>query len=127
MKNNAVLHLVIGEDIPSNMPNEFDKVKLYVRDKSGNLNSYAEISLPYLINYAEFLDIKDDPRYFFMEEYDFETKCCKYICEIKPLGMMKGIYRVLNGERLKIGNIEPLYEFEENMGDRKLLKKGGKF
>ena len=91
-----ILHLVVGEDIPTNAPDEFHTVKLYVRDKDDNLNLYADISLPYLINHSEFLDIKDDPRYFFKEGYDPETKCCKYICEIKPLGTMKGVYRILN-------------------------------
>ena len=55
-----ILHLVVGEDIPTNVPNEFHKVKLYVRDMYDNLNLYADISLPYSINHSEFLDIKDD-------------------------------------------------------------------
>ena len=63
-----ILHLIVGEDIPTNVPNEFHIVKLYIRDKEGNLNLYADISLPYSINHSEFLDIKDDPRYFFKEE-----------------------------------------------------------
>lgn len=40
-----MLHLVVGEDIPTNVPAEFHKVKLYVRDKDDNLNIYADISL----------------------------------------------------------------------------------
>ena len=40
------------------------------------------------------------------------TKGCKYICEIKPLGHMKGVYRILNGQSIKIRDIEPLCEVE---------------
>ena len=118
-----ILHLVVGEDISTNAPDEFHTVKLYVRDKDDNLNLYADISLPYLINHSEFLDIKDDPRYFFKEEYDPETKGCKYTCEIKPLGTMKGVYRILNGQSIKIGDIEPLYEIENNVKVNTLTKK----
>ena len=118
-----ILHLVVGEDIPDNVPNEFHIVKLYIRDKEGNLNLYADISLPYSINHSEFLDIKDDPRYFFKEEYVPETKGCKYMCEIKPLGTMKGVYRILNGQSIKIGDIEPLCEIENNVKVRTLTKK----
>ena len=118
-----ILHLVVGEDIPANVPNEFHIVKLYIRDKEGNLNLYADISLPYSINHSEFLDIKDDPRYFFKEEYDPETKGCKYMCEIKPLGTMKGVYRILNGQSIKIGDIEPLCKLENNVKVHTLTKK----
>jgi len=118
-----ILHLVVGEDIPANAPNEFHTVKLYLRDKDGNLNLYANISLPYLINHSEFLDIKDDPRYFFKEEYDPETKGCKYMCEIKPLGTMKGVYRILNGRSIKIRDIEPLFNLENNVKVHTLTKK----
>jgi len=117
-----ILHLVVGEDIPTNAPDEFHKVKLYVRDKDDNLNLYADISLPYLINHSEFLDIKDDPRYFFKEEYDPETKGSKYMCEIKPLGTMKGVYRILNGQSIKIGDIEPLCEIGSNVKVHTLTK-----
>lgn len=117
-----ILHLVIGEDIPSNVPDEFHTVKLYARDKDNTLNLYADISLPYLINHSEFLDIKDDPRYFFKEGYDSETKVCKYICEIKPLGTMKGVYRILNGQPIKIGDIEPLCELKNNVKKYTLTK-----
>jgi len=118
-----ILHLVVGEDIPTNAPDEFHKVKLYVRDKDDNLNLYADISLPYLINHSEFLNIKDDPRYFFKEEYELETKGCKYMCEIKPLGTMKGVYRILNGHSIKIGDIESLCEIENNAKVHTLTKK----
>lgn len=118
-----VLHLVVGEDIPANAPNEFNIVKLYIRDKDGKLNLYANISLPYSINHSEFLDIKDDPRYFLKEEYNPETKGCKYMCEIKPLGTMKGVYRILNGQLIKISDIEPLFELENNVKVHTLIKK----
>lgn len=117
------LHLVVGEDIPQNVPNEFYMVSLYVRDKDNNLNLYADISLPYLINHSEFLNIKGDPRYIFKEGYDTETKGCKYICEIKPLGDLKGIYRVLNGQYIKIQSIDPLCELETNIKPHTLVKK----
>ena len=118
-----ILHLIVGEGIPTNAPEEFHTVKLYVRDMDDNLNLYADISLPYLINHSEFLDIEDDPRYFFKEGYDPETKCCKYICEIKPFGTMKGVYRILNGQPIKIIDIEPLYKLENNGNNRTLTKK----
>ena len=127
MENDNILRLVIGENVPRNILNEFDIVKFYLRNIDGNLSLYADISLPYLINHVEFLDIKDDPRYYFYEGYDSQTKGCKYICEVKPYGMMKGIYRILNGERIKIGNIEPLFELENNGNVKKLKKKGGEF
>lgn len=41
-----ILHLVVGENIPDNVPSEFNFVKLYVRDEDDNLNLYADISLP---------------------------------------------------------------------------------
>lgn len=123
LSEDHTLHLIIGEDIPMNAPDEFHTVKLYVKDKDDNLNLYADIFLPYLINHSEFLDIEDDPRYFFKEGYDPETKVCKYICEIKPLGTMKGVYRILNGQPIKIGDIEPLYELENNVGENILTKK----
>ena len=117
------LHLIVGEDIPTNASNKFHKVKLYVRDMDDNLNLYADISLPYLINHSEFLDIEDDPRYFFKEGYDSETKSCKYICEIKPLGTMKGVYRILNGQPIKIRDIESLYKLENNEKNHAVTKK----
>ena len=118
-----ILHLVVGEDIPTNAPDEFHKVKLYVRDKDDNLNLYADISLPYLINHSEFLDIKDDPRYFLKEGYDPQTEGCRYICEIKPLGSMKGVYRILNGQSIKIMPIEPLCKLEDISSVYTLVKK----
>lgn len=117
------LVLVIGEDIPANAPEQFNTVKMYVRDKNGNINLYANISLPYLINYSKFLDIEGDPRYFFYEDYDFETNGCRYICEIKPFGDLKGIYRILNGMTIKIKDINPLYEDKTDNKVHTLIKK----
>ena len=117
------LALIIGEDIPSNAPGEFNAIKLFVRDESGNLNLYEDITLPYLINYSKFLDIDGDPRYFFYEDYDFETKGCKYICEIKPFGNMKGVYRIINGMPIKIMSIEPLCEVKNTDKGYTLTKK----
>lgn len=110
-----ILHLIVGEDIPANIPTQFHTVKLYIRDKDNKLNLYADISLPYLINHSEFLDIKGDPRYFFEEGHDTQTKICKYRCEIKPFGEMKGVYRILNGKRVKIMTIEPLCELDNKL------------
>ena len=118
-----ILHLVVGEDIPMDAPEEFIFVKLYMRDKDNNLNLYADISLPYSINHSEFLDIEDDPRYIFKEEYDPQTKGCKYECELKPLGDMKGVYRILDGQYIKIRSIEPLCEIENNSKVYKIGKK----
>lgn len=115
------LHLIVGEDIPENSPEKFSMIALYVRDKDGNLNLYADISLPYLINRSEFLNIDGDPRYIFKEKYEQETKICRYICEVKPFGSMKGIYRILNGQRIKIQSIEPLCEVEESAKIYKLV------
>ncbi|MBE6151900.1 MAG: hypothetical protein E7165_01130 [Firmicutes bacterium] len=40
------------------------------------------------------------------------TKGCKHICEIKSLGHMKSVYRILTGQLIKIRDIEPLCEVE---------------
>lgn len=118
-----ILHLVIGEDIPDYAPDEFHTIKLYVRDGNNDLKLYADIALPYLINHSEFLNIEGDPRYVFQEGYESETKGCKYICEIKPFGNMKGVYRILNGQHIKIQSIEPLCTLENNAKVRNLAKK----
>lgn len=118
-----ILHLVVGEDIPDNAPAEFHMIKLYVRDEDDNLKLYADISLPYLINHSEFLNIiEDDPRYIFHECYDSKNKSCRYTCMIKPFGDMKGIYRILNGQLIKIQSIEPLCELEKNNEQYNLVK-----
>lgn len=109
---NYTLHLIIGEDIPTNIPDKFNVIKLYICDNNNNLSLYADISLPYLINHLEFLNIKGDPRYFFEEGFDPQTQICRYRCEIKPLGKMKGVYRILNGQRSKIMTIKPLCELD---------------
>lgn len=104
------LHLVIGEPIPQDAPEEFHTVLLYLKDENNEQKLYANISLPYLINYSEFQDIEEDPRYIFKEGYDKETSGCKYTCVIKPFGEMKGVYRILGMNFIKIGEIEPLIE-----------------
>lgn len=106
-----IFHLVIGEDIPENVPEEFHILKLYVRDKNDKLQLYADISLPYLINHSEFLNIEGDPRYYFKQGYDPQTGGCQYFCEVKPCGEKKGVYRILNGDSFKIISIDPLCEF----------------
>ena len=88
---------------------------------NGSLKLYADVSLPYSINYVKFFGFEDDPRYFFYEGYDLQTKGCKYICVIKPYGTMKGIYRLLNGQNIKIGNIEPLCELENSTNVKKYI------
>lgn len=118
------LHLVVGEDIPSNKPEEFHMVSLYIRNEDNSLKLYADISLPYLINHSEFLNIiEGDPRYIFKEKYEPETKVSQYICEIKPFGNKKGIYRILNGQRIKIQSICPLCGVETNAKTRTLVKR----
>lgn len=104
------LHLVIGEPIPKDAPEEFHTVILYSRNENNELKLYDNISLPYLINYSEFLDIDGDPRYIFKAGYDKETSGCKYTCVIKPFGELKGVYRILGMDFVKIGSIEPLIE-----------------
>lgn len=119
------LHLVIGEGIPDNIPEEFHIIKLYIRDKDNNLKLYSDISLPYSINYSKFENsIGDDYKYIFKEEYDFETKKSKYACMLKPLGDDKGLYRIFNDKLIKIQSIEPLCNIElksvsENRHQRK--------
>lgn len=87
MNNNNILNLVISED--TDAPKEFCMIKLYIRDNEDILKLYADILLPYLINYSEFLNIKNDPRYYFKENFEPETRCCKSIYELKPLGEKK--------------------------------------
>lgn len=121
-ENSNKLHLVIGEAIQNNVPNEFNEVAFYIRDENNNLNLYADIKLPYLINRVEFLDYIDDPRYIFMENYDEINNSCRYICMIKPLGKMKGVYRLLNGCPFKIGQINVLYDLQNQTKKYKLVK-----
>ena len=124
--SNYILHLVIGEDIPANAPNEFHTIKLYVR-KNNNLKLYADISLLYLINYSKFINInKDDPTYIFEQRYNPATEGYKYACMIKPFGDMKGVYRILNDQNIKIQSIEPLFELENDVKLHTLVKKNKK-
>jgi len=119
--SNYTLNLVIGEDIPKDVPNEFHTIKLYIREENNNLKLYDSISLPYLINHSQFLDIEDDPRYIFKEGYDPETGGSKYTCMLKPLGTMKGVYRILGMNMFKIGSVEPLFELNDK-NVNKLIK-----
>lgn len=103
--DNRKIDIVIGEDFPTNMPETFHTVNLYSRNDDNSLTLIEELSLPYLINQTKFLNIKGDPRYILKEGYNSATGACKYICEIKPLGEMRGVYRVLNGQNIKIMSI----------------------
>ena len=121
--NSNKLHLVIGEAIPNNVPNEFSEVAFYIRDENNNLNLYADIKLPYLINHVEFLDYIDDPRYIFMENYDEINNSCRYICMIKLFGKMKGVYRLLDGQPIKIKQINVLNVLTNQAKIYKLVNK----
>ena len=79
--------------------------------------------MPYTFNYAEFLDIEGDPRYYFKEGYNPKYKTCKYTCELKPLGVKKGAYRILNGNYIKICDIDNLFEVEEISKTVELINK----
>ncbi len=109
-----MLNLIIGKDIPSDAPKEFSNIKMYIQDDNDNLNLYADIHIPYLINYSEFLNIENDPRYYLYEGYDFETKSHTHMVEIKPFGQRKGVYRILNGQSIKVWDIDSKFEFENN-------------
>lgn len=110
---NYTLDLIIGEDIPEDVPKEFHTINLYVRDEDDDLNLYAEVELPYTFNYAEFLNVENDPRYYFKEGYNPKYKTCKYTCELKPLGEKKGAYRILNGNYIKVADIDNLFEVKD--------------
>ena len=122
--NDYTLDLVIGEDIPEDIPKAFHTINLYVRDEDDNLNLYAEVKLPYTFNYAEFLNIENDPRYYFKEGFNSKYKTCKYTCELKPLGAKKGAYRIFNGNYIKICDIDYLFDVDEINNTRILKKKG---
>lgn len=111
-KNNDIkLHLVVGEDIPGDAPKEFGGLVLYTREADGNLKLYAEVDLPYWINYSKFLDyIEDDPRYIFYEGYDPGTGVCRYSCMLKPLGEMRGVYRLGLNLPIKVRSIDLVEE-----------------
>lgn len=117
------LHLVIGEDIPGNIPTEFSSVVLYQRENDNSLKLYSEITLPYIINFAEFdSSIDGDPRYFFEEGHEYGTSICKHRCLLKPLGKMKGIYRLGFNYPIKIRSIEPLIN-ESHCNNKTYVKK----
>ena len=50
----------------------------------------------------------------------------RYICMIKPLGKMKGVYRLLNGYPFKIGQINVLYDLQNQAKKYKLVNKNNK-
>lgn len=111
-KDKQKLHLVIGEDIPENSPKEFCEVVLYERESDNSLKLYAEVSLPYIINYIEFDNsIENDPRYFIEEGHEEDTKCCRYSAYIKPYGDGKGVYRTGIGYPIKLCLIEPVNQY----------------
>lgn len=116
---NDTLSLVIGEEIPEVRPYEYYKVDLYKRLENGDLVLYANLVLPYLINYAElFVVDEEDPRYFMYEGYEKDTGGCRYSCMIKPYGEFKGIYRLGLTYPFKIRDINVLIE-DENILKRK--------
>lgn len=99
------LKLIIGDDVPDNISNEFNEVEFYIKD-GNDLTLYATVSLPYLINHVEaFLDIENDPRYIFYEGYEKENESCRYLCLVKPLGKLKGVYRLGLGSPFKIREV----------------------
>lgn len=116
---NDTLSLVIGEEIPEDRPCEYYKVDLYKRLENGDLVLYANLVLPYLINYAELFVVgEEDPRYFMYEGYEKDTGGCRYSCMIKPYGEFKGIYRLGLTYPFKIRDINVLIE-DENILKRK--------
>ena len=99
-----VIKIIIGENVE--VSNETNRIDLYVKNNN-DIELYSSLKLPYLINHVEFLDIKDDPRYFLHEGYEKETKGCRYRLMLKPYGNLKGVYRILNGVNLhKVADIE---------------------
>lgn len=98
------LVIVIGEN-DFVIPDYFNEVEFYIRDND-ELKLYGKVTLPYLINHIEVLDIEDDPRYILYEGYDNENGSSKYICSIKVFGNMRGVYRLGLGTPFKIRDIE---------------------
>ena len=104
------LKIIIGEEIPEDVQYEFNEIEFYTREDDC-LKLYAVVTLPYLINHAEsMLDIDGDPRYEFYEGYDEENRSCRYHCLVKPLGNLKGVYRLGLGDPFKIREVNPLEE-----------------
>ena len=116
------LYLIIGDSIKNNHQ-EFNSISLYIKDENNNPRLYANIELPYLINHSTFLDIEDDPRYIFKENYDSKAKCYSYACMLKPFKDLKGIYRIMDVELIKIRDIEPLIDEETTNNLIKKIKK----
>lgn len=104
------LKLIIGEEIPEDIQYEFNEIEFYTKDGE-NLNLYAVVTLPYIINHAEaMLFIEGDPRYIFFEGYEEENKSCRFLCLVKPLGNLKGVYRLGLGSPFKIRDVEAIEE-----------------
>ena len=89
-----VIKIIIGENVE--VTNETNRIDLYIKNNN-DIELYSSLKLPYLINHVEFLDIKDDPRYFLHEGYEKDTHGCRYRLMLKPFGDLKGVYRILNG------------------------------
>lgn len=107
MEDNNTLKIIIGEDIPKDGPEEYNKIDFYIKNEDSEETLYAHIDLPYLINHGEaLLGLPDDPRYFFYEGYEEETNGCRYLCVVKPLGTLKGVYRLGLNFPFKIKDIE---------------------
>lgn len=102
------LKIIIGDDLPDDVPNIFNEIDFYIKDVD-DLTLYANVTLPYLINHVEaFLEIEDDPRYIFYEGYEEENGNSQYICVVKPLGELRGIYRLGLGTPFKVRNVEAI-------------------
>lgn len=109
-----VLKIIIGEDIPEDRPEEYSKIDFYLKNEVGEDILYAHVDLPYLINHGEaLLENTDDPRYFFYEGYDEDVKGCRYACVVKPLGALKGVYRLGLDFPFKIKNIDVINDQEK--------------
>ncbi len=98
------INIVIGETVT--VTNESNIINLYIRTND-KLELYSTIKIPYIINHVDLLDIPEDPRYFLYEGYEKENQGCKYRLMLKPLGNLKGVYRILNGINLhKVADVE---------------------
>ena len=98
------INIIIGEKVT--ITKESNTINLYIKNND-NIEHYASIKLPYSINHVDFLDIPEDPRYFLYEGYEKENQGCRYRLMLKPLGNLKGVYRILNGVNLhKVATIE---------------------
>lgn len=122
-ENDYRLYLIIGEEVHEEQK-EFKSISLYIRGEDNNPILYANIDLPYIINNSTFIDIEDDPRYIFKENYNKDVESYSYSCMLKPFGNLKGVYRIMDMTLIKIRNIEPLIDEETT---NKLIKKMKKY